>query len=367
MINDEDILLWLDNFDFMTIRKKEKMLELVENPSDFVTLGKFTSLKRQILNIVNEDELKILANSLNETSISKIKQNIEKQGIKYITVFSANYPKALKNMNNASPFVLYYKGDISLIKHMDECFAVVGTRNITNYGKMVTEKFVKDLVLAGFNIVSGLASGVDTVAHTITINNGGKTIAVLAGGLDIIYPATNTNLAKQIVEQGGLLISETRPNKRAESYMFPIRNRIIAGLCRGILLTEAGEKSGALYTKNYGNEYGRTVYAVPGNISSLYSIGTNKSIRDCEAKMVININDIMSDYKIKLELSKPKVDNISIEESIIINLLTQGEKSYQELLINSKMNAKTLNTLLTTLEFREIIKKLAGNIYCLKN
>jgi len=131
----------------------------------------------------------------------------------------------------------------------------VGSRHITNYGKIVTEKFAKELSLSGFTIVSGLAAGVDTVAHKTTINQLGKTIAVLAGGLDEIYPSSNTALAQDIVDSGGLLITETRPYKKADTYMFPIRNRIISALSKGILITEAQEKSGVIHTKNYAIEW----------------------------------------------------------------------------------------------------------------
>ncbi len=363
MINEDDIMLWLDSFDFMTYKKKEKFLSLVENPTDYVTLGKLYTLKNEILKVIEEDELKLLISTLNETSIGRIKENLDKLNIKFITVFSANYPYALKNIDTP-PFVLYYKGNISLIRH--EGFAIVGTRHITNYGKVVTEKFTKDLVNAGFYIISGLAIGVDSVAHSITLANGGKTVAVLAGGLDNIYPATNSNLAKEIVLNGGLLLSEVRPNKRAETYMFPIRNRIIAGLCKGVLITEAGEKSGALHTKNYALDYGRDVFAVPGNISSIYSMGANRAIVNGNAKAVIDSNDILCEYNIVLNPALTTTQNISIEEKIVLDLLADGEKSYQELLIKSKMDAKTLNSLLTTLLIRGIIKKLAGNIYYLK-
>ncbi len=364
MIDDSDILLFLDNFDFLTYRKKEKLLELVEFPSEFVHFGKFQDLKPDILKIIKEDELKILTSSLNENYIGKIKQNLDKYKIKYITVFSGSYPVALKNIDTP-PFVLYYKGDITLISKQG--FAIVGTRHITNYGKLVTENLTRGLVLAGFYTISGLAVGVDTVAHTTTIDNGGKTVAVLAGGLDTIYPATNTELANKIVESGGLLISEARPNKQAETYMFPIRNRIIAGLSKGVLLTEAGEKSGAMHTKNYALDYGRDIFAVPGNITSLYSVGTNRVIVNSQAKAVVDIGDILSEYGINLKPQECTVTNVTMEEGIIINLLSEGEKSYQELLIKSKLSAKTLNSLLTTLLIRGIIKKLAGNIYYLKN
>jgi len=239
----------------------------------------------------------------------------------------------------------------------------VGSRHITNYGKIVTEKFAKELSLSGFTIVSGLAAGVDTVAHKTTINQLGKTIAVLAGGLDEIYPSSNTALAQDIVDSGGLLITETRPYKKADTYMFPIRNRIISALSKGILITEAQEKSGVIHTKNYAIEYGRDVFAVPGNITSIASVGANKIIANGQAKAVTCVEDILEEYDMSFIPKQATFQNYSMLDSLVIDCLKQGPKAFQELIDLTKLDAKTLNTLLTTLLIRGIIKKLAGNVY----
>jgi len=359
--NDKALLL-LDNFDFLTYKKKEKLLSLVEEPKMFLDLKTLTDNSQEILSFITQEEFDILKNQLNETTYEKILNNLNLSNVKFLTIHSNNYPKSLIN-TDAPPFVLYCKGDISLLN--SSCFAVVGSRHITSYGKVVTEKFTTDLVKAGFTIVSGLASGVDTVAHSTTLKNHGKTIAVLAGGLNEIYPSTNTNLAKDIVENNGLLISEVRLNKKPESFMFPIRNRIISGLSRGVLITEAQEKSGVIHTKNYALDYGKDVFAVPGSIFSSSSVGTNRMIVNGQAKAVINSEDILDEYNISLEKITKASYNYSIEESVIINELSKGEKTFQELSIATKYETKSLNTLLTTLLIRGIIKKLAGNIYYL--
>ena len=364
MNKDDKALLWLDSYDFMSYKKKDKLLNLFEYPGDILELKTFNDKKEYILNILTEEEFNILKTQATDYVINEIINNLNRLGISFITCFSDKYPYYLKNIDTP-PYVIYYKGDISLLK--TDCFAIVGSRHITNYCKLVTEKFTKDLVQADFTIVSGLASGVDTVAHSITLANKGKTIAVLAGGLDEIYPPTNNNLAKQIIENNGLLITETRPGKRTESYMFPIRNRIIAGLSKGILITEAQEKSGVIHTKNYALEYGKDVFAVPGNITSQTSVGANRMIVNGQAKAVITSEDILEEYDICLQKKAKAVYNLSLEESIIINVLTTGEKSFQELVELTKLPVKTLNSLLTTLSIREIIKQLAGNIYYLAN
>lgn len=362
MITEKEIILWLDSFDFLTYRKKEKLLDIFEDITEIFNIKNLINKRESILTIITEEEYSILKNQANEKCIEDILKNLKEKNIDYITYNSKEYPITLKNIDTP-PYVLYYKGNKNLLK--TDCFAIVGSRQITSYGKMVTEKFTKDLVKVDFTIVSGLASGVDTVAHTTTVAEKGKTIAVLAGGLDEIYPATNTNLAEQIIKNDGLLITETRCGKKAETYMFPIRNRIIAGLSKGILITEAKEKSGVIHTKNYALEYGKDVYAVPGSIFSLTSLGTNRMIVNGQAKAVISSEDIIEEYGKILQKKAKIAHNFSMEESVVINLLSTGEKSFQELVDMSKLPVKTLNSLLTTLLIRGIIKKLTGNIYYL--
>ena len=364
MNKDDKALLWLDSYDFMSYKKKDKLLNLFESPGELLKPKTFTNNREDILNILTEEEFDILRNQATDYVIDELLNNLDRLDISFITCFSDKYPYFLKNIDTP-PYVIYYKGNLSLLK--TDCFAIVGSRHITNYGKLVTEKFTKDLVQADFTIISGLAAGVDTVAHSITVANKGKTIAVLAGGLDEIYPPTNSNLAKQIIENDGLLITETRPGKKTESYMFPIRNRIIAALSRGILVTEAREKSGVIHTKNYALEYGKDVFAVPGNILNETSKCPNRMIVNGQAKAVMSSEDILEEYDICLQKKAKAVYNLSLEESIIINVLTNGEKTFQEIVELTKLPVKTLNSLLTTLTIRGIIKKLAGNIYYLAN
>ena len=362
MNDDEKALIWLDNYDFMSYRKKDKFLDLFESPKDILNIENLKNRKENILSIISSEEFEILKRECTRKQVETLLNKFERLNISFTTSFSNNYPFMLRNIDTP-PYVIYYKGNFDLIN--TSCFSVVGSRYITNYGKVVTEKFTKDLVKADFTIVSGLATGVDTVAHSVTLAENGKTIAVLAGGLDEIYPSTNTELAKQIVDKDGLLISEIRPGRKTESFMFPIRNRIIAALSKGVLITEAREKSGAIHTKNYALDYGKDVFAVPGSILNESSKGTNRMIVNGQAKAVIESEDILDEYNISLQKKAKAVYNFSLEESLIVNLLSQGETSFQQLLEQSKLSVKTLNSLLTTLSIRGIIKKLAGNIYCL--
>lgn len=363
MDRNEKAILWLDNFDFATYAKKSKLLKVVSQPSDLLEWEIVTKIKGKIEKIFSPEESQILYREVGEIFADNVVDKLQKMDISTLTIESIDYPKNLREIDTP-PFVLYYKGNAKLLK--EDCFGVVGTRHITSYGKMATEKFCQGLVDAGYVVVSGLASGVDTYAHQSTLNFKGKTIAVLAGGIDEIYPATNTSLAQKIVESGGLILSETRPARRTESYMFPIRNRIIAGLSSGILVVEAGEKSGALHTKNYALDYGKDVFAVPGSVFSIASVGTNRMISNGQAKAVCDIRDIIGDRKLRPIRQDNSKENVSIEESVVLELLKSGEKTFQELVDLSHIETKRLNSLLTMLTIRGIIKKLAGNIYFLK-
>ncbi|MBU1180158.1 DNA-processing protein DprA, partial [Patescibacteria group bacterium] len=193
-------------------------------------------------------------------------QNSEplQNNVKILTILDNEYPEKLKHLCDAPP-ILFYKGDLSCLN--GSCLAVIGSRKITEYGKRAGQQFVKGLC-NDFIIVSGLAYGVDGLAHKITVDNNGKTIAVLGSGLDnnSIYPKTNVNLAQEIVEKGGLLLSEIPPGIGPQVFHFPMRNRVIAGLSQGILIVEGGKKSGTLITAKLGIDYGADIFAVPNNI-----------------------------------------------------------------------------------------------------
>ncbi len=213
-------------------------------------------------------------------------------GITAITYFDSRYPKILKEIYQP-PWVLYAKGDLSLL-NVEKKLAIVGSRLATNYSQKVMEKIIPELIKDNITIVSGLATGVDALAHKLTIANGGKTIAVIAGGLFHIYPKENILLASEMMKKH-LVISEYPPLTKPNRWQFPMRNRIISGLCNGTLIIEAKRKSGSLITANYALNEGRDVFAVPGSILSPFSIGTNELIK-AGAKPVITANDILEEW-----------------------------------------------------------------------
>lgn len=237
------------------------------------------------------------------------------------------------------------------------------------YGRQIILEIVKDLVQNNLITVSGLAKGVDALVHQITIELGGRTIAVLGSGLDkkSIYPFENQNLAQKIVEQNGLLLSEYPPETTPQKYFFPYRNRIVAGLTLGTLVIEAPEKSGALITARYALEQGREIFAVPGNIHSLNSAGCNNLIK-MGAKLVNNANDILDALNF-VRTVKPTVKKIikpsNKEEAELLKYLSEEPIHVDKLIEFSKLNSTTINSVLTMMEINGKIKHLGGMYYIL--
>ena len=353
---NEKAVIWLTLFDFMTSKKMEEVLSLYDEPSELLS-----KLDPEIKSLVSAENFSKMEEYFSNNILNSYIEALEKDGVKCITIFSENYPRRLKDLEFPL-YALFCKGDISLLQ--TRCFGIVGTRVPTAYGRTITQSFAKGLAENGLTIVSGLAMGVDKIAHETALETGGKTIAVLGGGFNHIYPTMNENLAKTISEKG-LLISEYRPSVRPTAYNFPVRNRIIAGLSDGILITEAGEKSGALHTKEYSLECGRDVFVIPGNITSAKSAGTNRLLKSMQSALVTSYEDILEAYSITPTKHKKPSKQLGFNEQIIMNALSDGELSFDEIQIKTGLEIKILNSCLTTLQISGLIKKLPGNEYML--
>lgn len=227
-------------------------------------------------------------------NISQQIEQYEKNGIKVITIFDQNYPSLLKEIYQP-PWVLFVKGDLSLLEIQPK-LAVVGSRHATQYGKNAIRLMFPPLVEKGVVIVSGLANGIDTLAHEYAMKNGGKTIAVIAGGVYHIYPKDNAELAKEMMKTQ-LVISEYPPDTKPLRWHFPARNRIISGLSNGTFIIEAKRKSGSLITANYAVNEGREVFSLPGSIFNQNSLGTNDLIKQ-GAKLVMSSEDILEELRL---------------------------------------------------------------------
>ncbi len=228
---------------------------------------------------------------LNSQSINDKINQYEQRGIRMVTIFEPEYPSMLRE-TYMPPWVLYVKGDLSLLAKQHK-LAVVGSRQATIYGQKTIEKLFPGLIENQIVIVSGLATGIDAYAHQKAIQLGGKTIGVIAGGFEYLYPKENEKLAYAMMKNH-LVISEYPIHTRPQKWHFPLRNRIIAGMCQATLVIEAKQRSGSLITANYAVQEGRDVFAVPGHILGPHSTGTNELIQQ-GAKLIISSQDILDE------------------------------------------------------------------------
>ncbi len=334
--------------------------EIVEHYKSDKTLDAILNGDKFIVDYLGEDYDKFRQKLIN-FSFETLEKYLNNKHVGYFTIESEIYPEQLKQLDEP-PYILYYIGDVSLIS--TKCLAIVGSRTPTYYGREVTKNFARQLVKNGFTIVSGLSTGVDKIAHETALNECGKTIAVLGNGFQKMYPKSNINLAREIVQKG-LLLTEYYPTFQARNYSFPMRNRIIAGLSNGVLITEAAKKSGSLHTKNFALDLGIDVFSVPGNITSPKSEGSNNIIKYGHAQMVTTPNDILEQYGIKPQKVEKQKIELNFDENKIYNVLKDGEKSFDEIQCQTGILVQTLNTCLTTMQIRGIIKKLPGNYYAI--
>ena len=280
--------------------------------------------------------------------------------VKHLSIDDSAYPSELRTIS-APPKQLYYLGCDPTEWLVRPRVAVVGSRSVTPYGKQVTTQLVTELVSRGITIVSGLALGVDTVAHTAATAVSGGHIAILAHGLDKIYPASNTQLARKLLSQGGVLISEYPEGTPSFKQHFVARNRIVAGLADALLIVEAGEKSGTLHTARFALEQGGDVLAVPGNITSPTSVGCNNLIKS-GATPVTCVDDILHVLNLdSLSTTKQVYHGDTPEEQIILDSLYQGISDGHALLITSGQDAERFAQTLTILELSGKIRPLGNN------
>lgn len=357
--NNQQFLLLLDSMNF----SKHIINKFCNNFSDRDDyINSIIDNKINALSVFSSKELEKIKTAILNKNHLKIIEKLNKMKIFCLFKDSQNYPKHYLNIDEM-PHILYTIGDTSLLS--TPMISIIGTRKPTRYGKEVVSIFVKGLSKSGIVLVSDLAYGIDGLVASETLDNKGKTIALLAGGFSSIYPTSHTNLAKQIVKNGGLLITQYKPETKPEKSYFIERNKMLAAISDGLLLIEAGENSATINTINNAINYGRDIFVVPGNITSDMSRGTNNLISEIPDSFTISPNEIIEKlgFEIKTENETYTSIELSLEESIIIDALYGGELSFDELQEKTKLNVKTLATLLTTLEINGLIKKLPGNYY----
>ncbi len=300
----------------------------------------------------------------NWTIINKTVDILNKKGIKVVRPGDQGYPSYLAQINS-SPLLLYIKGDL---KDEDRfSIAIVGSRKATPYGINITEKIAGELSSLGFTIVSGMARGIDTTAHKAALKEGGRTIAVLGSGMDVVYPPENRGLMERIVENGAVITEfplGTKPNREN----FPIRNRLISGLSMGVLVVEATENSGSLITANYANEQGKEVFAIPGNITSDNTKGVHRLIKG-GAKLVHNVNDIVEELAPLLKglIKDRKLKAVALEkdEKKVADILSSEPMHIDDIIRQSGISSNRLLTLLLNLELKGVVKQIDGKKFLL--
>lgn len=297
---------------------------------------------------------------------AELKQ-IDRLGLSLVCFGDSDYPALLANIYKP-PMVLYVKGNPGVLQQ--EGLAVVGSRAATTYGLKIAREMSGKLAAMGLVIFSGLALGIDTAAHTGTLEVGGKTVAVLGCGLDVCYPKSNWRLGEQIVEAGAL-VSEYRLGTQPDAFRFPERNRIISGLGRGVLVVEAAQRSGSLITARLALEEGREVFAIPGRVDSVKSAGTHRLLQE-GAKLVSGIDDILDEIgwlsqggaksgSIPPELTP--TEPISQDEAQVLAVLDVYPQHIDSIIALAKLGAAKVNEVLLRLELHGLIEVLPGQQY----
>lgn len=279
--------------------------------------------------------------------------------IKIIEKTNKNYPKRLLEIKNA-PKRIYVIGNENLLNK--DSIAIVGSRDCTEYGAKYAKKFAKQIAQKDICIVSGMALGIDSYAHSGAIKELGSTIAVLGAGFNNIYPKENINLFNKIIEYGGCIISEYSPETKVNLSNYPYRNRIISGISMGVLVVEARYRSGSSVTAKYAKEQQRKIFSIPGNIDLTTSVGTNRLIQE-GAKLVINPSDILQEFNIEMEIEIEK--NIEVEKEYldIYNCLTYMPTNINIIAKKCNLEISKLMQKLLIMEIKGYVKAMPGNEY----
>ncbi len=360
--SNRDVIIWLHSLNIGN-RNIEKIMCQLDSLQELWNMPINQIYRFQD---INSNVLEKIISYRNEDYIKRLYDTLYENDIDIITIYDDSYPQDLKNIYN-KPLVLYVKGNI--IEEDALAIAVVGSRKATSYGKWATEYFVRELVNLEVTIVSGLALGIDSIAHKTAIENGGRTIAVLGNGLDIIYPKRNKELYKTVPENGAL-ITEYPFGVEPLAYNFPQRNRIISGISLGVIVIEAKEKSGSLITVEHALEQGKEVFALPGNINSIFSKGTNKLIKE-GAKLIMDVEDIIEEIHLlkskQQKIREKEIDfsQLSQLEIKVVEAIKEGPLHSDMIAIKTGLDISTVNSVITILEIKGIIKEIAGRVFSL--
>lgn len=360
--------VWLSSLTKVSPKKCNQLLEYFCDPEN---IWNAPEMELKKLPFITQSNFEELVDVKKKDDAELILRNVCDCGIKLVTIQDESYPMYLKNIYDP-PVVLYVKGSI---KARDNYVAVVGSRKATSYGMKMAEDISFELSRFGITVVSGMARGIDSYAHDGALRCGGRTVAVLGCGVDVVYPSENEKLMEKIINSGAV-ISEYVPGMQPLAHNFPARNRIISGISLGVAVIEASDKSGSLITANFALEQGREVFAVPGNVNSINSSGTNRLIKD-GAKMVTGIEDILEELKLFVSVNNNNCFNHKKNIRFLFYGLDLEEKKIAECLISEPLHIDSLaqkcglgiqaiSSILTMMELKGIIEQAPGKIFRLK-
>jgi len=310
---------------------------------------------------IGEERAKNIKSFAGRDELGRSVEKLVAQGVKLLVEGDEDYPVALKGIGADAPLVLYVKGDI--LKEDMFAVAIVGSRKLSHYGAAVTEKISAELAGMGLTVVSGLARGIDTTAHTASINAGGRSIGVLGSGIDVPYPPENKGLMEKLAASG-CVVSEFPPGMPPNRENFPRRNRLISGLSMGVLVVEADKRSGALITAKFALEQGKEVFAVPGNINSPVSHGPNELIKrgaravTCAEDIVEELAPVLKGF-IKKEKKSLTVE-LTDEERALYDIMSQEPMHIDAVTRQSGMQASKALHVLLALELKGVVKQIEG-------
>lgn len=354
--NAEMCLIWLDSFTGLEYKHKNEIFNLIKGKESISSV--IEDAKDYIVSCVGEGEFRTIKGACNPEYLKGILSELSRNEITPITICSPNYPEVLKN-TSLPPLVLYTVGDASLLS--TEMFGIVGSRKAPPIAVNITKDYANAIANAGFTLVTGIAEGIDKTVIETALDSNKKVISVIAGGFSNIYPKTHTALFERLKENA-LVISEHPFSVQPKPYMFPVRNRIIAGLSKGVLIACAGKRSGTVYTAEYAEEYSRDVFAVPYSIGIACGEGTNDLIKR-GAILTDSPTDILSHYGLAEE-SQP-TEELSKEENLVVELLKDGEMHIEKICVKLNKKIYEITPIIASLEVKGIISRAGINAYTL--
>ncbi|MER3438938.1 MAG: DNA-protecting protein DprA [Chloroflexota bacterium] len=315
----------------------------------------------QLRAVLDERSVESLAQTRATLALEKEIERLDKLGVRVVTLADADYPPLLAQIPSPPP-VLYVRG--SLQPDDATAVAIVGTRRATAGGREIASRLARELAEAGVTIVSGLARGIDGVAHQAALDAGGRTLAVLGSGVNVIYPPEHRQLAQRIVDAGAL-ISDYPPDTQPDAVNFPPRNRIISGLSLGVVIVEAPEKSGALITCDFAADQGREVFVVPGSVLSHATQGSNRLLRD-GARVVLSAEDVLEDLQLLRRREQTAVQQalpMTDDERRVLALLTAEPQHIDDLAAAANLEISAASALLTMMELKGVVRNAGAQHY----